>query len=79
MKSGDYFSRTSVPQRIATTKGKYSTQFMSGDIKNEKTSRITNLEKRVRMGGYDVNGRKPEINRTDMQQPMAGYSEFWIG
>ena len=79
MKIGDYFIRESVPQRIANTKGKYSSQFMSRDIKNEKKSRITNLEEGVRMRAYDVNVRKPIITGTDKLQPMARYSEFWIG
>ena len=78
MKTVDYLIRESVPQRIANTKGKYSNLFMSGEVKYEKASRITNLEEGIRMGGYDVNVRKPAKNRTDKQQPMAGYSEFWI-
>jgi len=79
MKVGDYFIRESVPQRIANTKGKYSTLFMSGDMKNEKKSGKKSSEENYRVGGYDVNSRKPATNRTDFQQPMAGYSEFWIG
>jgi len=80
MKIGDYFIRESVPQRIANAKGKYSTQFMSGNMMNGKPSRIKNLEDGVRMGGYDVNIRKPAAKQTDFQQPMmSGYSEFWLG
>jgi hypothetical protein len=77
MKIGDYFIKESVPQKIANAKGKFSTQFMSGDLMNEKPSRKKNLEAGARMGGYEVN-RKPATNRTDTQQPMACHSEFWI-
>ena len=79
MKIGDYFIRESVPQRIANAKGKFSTQFMSGDITNEKTSVNKTPADGFRMEGYELNIRKPMAKRTDMQQPMAGYSEFWIG
>ena len=78
MKKGEYFIRESVPQRIANAKGKYSNLFMSGDVKCENASRVTSLEEGVNMGGYDVNAKKSAKNRTDRQQPMAGYSEFWI-
>ena len=78
MKTEDYFIRESVPQRIANAKGKYSTQFMSGDMKNEKKHGNKNLEDSVRMGGYEVSARKPLTNRIDIQQPMARHSEFWI-
>ena len=79
MKTDDYFFRESVPQRIATAKGKFSTQFMSGDMMNVKPSEKKNLEEGFRVKGYEVNVKKPATNRTDMQQPMARYSEFWIG
>jgi len=79
MKGGDYFIRESVPQRIANVKGKYSTQFMSGNIKNELSSGKKDMEDSVRMGGYEVNFRKPVTNRNDFQQPMTGHSEFWLG
>ena len=78
MKTEDYFMN-SVPQKIANAKGRFSTQFMSGDIKTENLSRKKSLEEGVRMGGYEVNIRKPATSRTDIQQPMARYSEFWIG
>jgi hypothetical protein len=79
MKIGDYFIRESVPQRIANAKGKFSTQFMRGDMMNEKTSGKKTIEESVRMEGYEVNVRKPTAKRTDMQQPITGHSEFWLG
>lgn len=79
MKIGDYFIRESVPQRIANAKGKFSTQFMRGDMMNEKTSGKKTIEESVRMEGYEVNVRKPAAKRTDMQQPITGHSEFWLG
>jgi len=79
MNVGDYFIRESIPQRVANAKGKYSTLFMSGDMKNEKKSGKKTMEVSSRMGGYNVNVRKPATSLTDAQQPMAGYSEFWIG
>ena len=79
MKAGDYFIRESVPQRIANTKGKYSTQFMNGYTKHDRISRITNLEESARIGRNEAQFKKPAMSRNDMQQPMARYSEFWIG
>ena len=78
MKVGDYFIRESVPQRIANAKGKYSTLFMSGDMKNVKNYGKKTGEERTRMAGYNVNVRNPGTSRADTMQPMAGYSEFWI-
>ena len=79
MKTENYFVRSSVSQRIANSNGRFSNQFMSGDVKNENPSIKKNLEDSVRMGGYDVNVKKPATSRSDMQQPMGKYSEFWIG
>ncbi len=78
MNAGDYFAGSSLRQRLANARGKISTQFMSGDLQKENPSRKKALEESVRMGGYEVNVRKP-VTGTDMQQPMAGHSEFWIG
>ena len=79
MKTENYFGMSGVSQRIANTKGKFSTQFMSGDIKNENPSLKRSVEESVRMGGYEVNVKKPATSRSDLQQPMGRYSEFWIG
>ncbi|MDR1154975.1 MAG: hypothetical protein LBL04_09685 [Bacteroidales bacterium] len=79
MKAGDYVVGGSLRQRLANAGGKISAQFMSGDLEKENPSRKKDLEESVRMGGYDVNVRKPATAGTDMQQPMSGYSEFWIG
>ena len=79
MQTGDNFVGKSLHQRLADAKGKVSTQFMSGDLSKENPSKKKALEESVRMGGYEVSVRKPVAARTDMQQPMAGYSEFWIG
>ncbi|MDR1172672.1 MAG: hypothetical protein LBL24_09485 [Bacteroidales bacterium] len=79
MKAEDDFVGSSLRQRLANARGRISTQFMSGDLQKENPSGKKALEEGVRMGGYDVNVRKPVISGTDMQQPMAGYSEFWIG
>ena len=80
MKTDNYFDKSSVSQRITNAKGKYSTQFMmSGYIRNENPSIKKNLEDSVKMGGYEVQDRKPVMSQTDMQQPMGRHSEFWIG
>ena len=79
MKTENYFFRNGVSQRITNAKGKYPTQFMSGDEKNENPSFKKSLEDSVRMGGYEVNVRKPVTNRISMQQPIIGHSEFWLG
>ena len=79
MQTEKNFVGNSLRQRLANTRGKVSTQFMSGDLQNENPSKKKALEDGLKMGGYDVNIRKPKTARTDMQQPMAGYSEFWIG
>jgi len=79
MKTENYFFRNGVSQRITNAKGKYPTQFMSGDEKNENPSFKKSLEDSVRMGGYEVNVNKPPSKRNDMQQPMGRHSEFWIG
>ena len=79
MKTEKYFGMSGISQRFANTKGKFSTQFMSGDVKNENPSFKKSIEESVKMGGYEVNVRKPTTRRNDMQQPMGRYSEFWIG
>jgi len=80
MKSGNGFAGSSLlRQSIANARGKVSTQFMSLEPVNESPSRKKAIEDGVRMGGYEINIRKPVKNRTDMQQPMARHSEFWIG
>ena len=79
MQAEKSFVGSSLRQRLANARGKVSTQFMSGDLQKENLSRKKALEDGLKMGGYEVNVRKPVITRTDMQQPMAGYSEFWIG
>jgi len=79
MKSVDCFVGSSLHQTIANERGKVSTLFMSYEPREENPARKRALEEGVRMGGYEINVRKPVVNRTDMQQPMAGYSEFWLG
>ena len=79
MKTENYFGNSTVSQRLSNAKGKYSTQFMSGYINNENLSIKKNLEDSVRMEGYEILDKKPVTSRTDMQQPMGRYSEFWIG
>jgi len=78
MKTENYFVRSGVSQRIANANGKYSTQFMSGNLTNENLSIKKNVEESVRMGGYELKVKKPTASRTDTQQPMGKYSEFWI-
>ena len=75
----DCFVGSSLRQSLANARGKMSTQFMSGDLRTENPSRKKALEDSVRMGGYDVSVRKTSTTSFDMKQPMAGYSEFWIG
>jgi len=77
MKVGDYFVENNLRQSLASAKGKMSTQFMSGDAQTDSRKRI--VEDSVKMGGYDVRVRKSSTASFDMKQPMAGYSEFWIG
>ena len=79
MKTESFFVRSGITQKIASTKGKYSTQFMSGGSKFENSSSKKSMEDGIRMGGYEVNIRKPVTTRSDFHQPMARYSEFWIG
>ena len=79
MQVGNNFVGKSMKQRLANTKGKFSTQFMSENLQQENPSKKKALEDGLKMGGYEVNVRKPKTARTDTQQPMAGYSEFWIG
>jgi len=79
MQTEKNFVGNSLRQRLANQRGKFSTQFMSGDLQKENLSKRKALEDGLKMGGYEVNVRKPVTTRTDMQQPMAGHSEFWIG
>jgi len=80
MKEGDYFVESSLRQSLANARGKMSTQFMSGDLRKENPSRKKAMEDSFRMKGYDVsNVKKSATASFDMKQPMAGYSEFWIG
>jgi len=79
MKTGDFFVESSLSQNLANAKGRFSTQFMSGDLRNEYPSRKKAIEESVVMGGYEVNFRKSVNKCTDMQQPTACHSEFWIG
>jgi len=74
-----YFAENSFSQTFANVKGKISTQFMSGDMGKGNKSRNSALEESVRMGGYELNIRKPAQGGTDKLQPMTGHSEFWIG
>ena len=78
MKVGDYFSKGSVPDRIANAKGRYSNQFMSGDTNYDQSVRVKNLTN-VRKEGFDGSIKKQSTNRTETNQPMARYSEFWYG
>ena len=79
MKTGVYFAENSFSQTFANVKGKISTQFMSGDMEKGNNSRNRALEDSVRMGGYELNIRKPVQGGIDKLQPMTGHSEFWIG
>jgi len=79
MEKGVYFAENSFSQKFTNVKGKISTQFMSGDMGKGNISRKSALEDSVRMGGYELNIRKPGQGRTDTHQPMSGHSEFWIG
>jgi len=79
MKTGDFFVENSLRQSIANAKGKMSTQFMSGDLHAGNPSGKKIVEDSVKMGGYDLRVRKSTTASFDMKQPMAGYSEFWIG
>jgi len=79
MKTGDYFVENSFRKRIVNARGKFFTQFMSGELTNDNLYKRKALEESIKMGGYEADIRKQVTNRTDTQQPMAGHSEFWIG
>ena len=77
MKARGFYGGNSLQQVLANTQGKVSTQFTSRDKKTENLSRKKAVEESVKMEGYEVNFRKRVI-RSEKQQPMTGYSEFWI-
>ena len=79
MNSGNYLVGSNLRHSLTNAGGKYSAQFMSRSMRNENLSIKRTLEDSVGMEGYEVNVRKPVIRRTDIQQPMAGHSEYWIG
>ena len=81
MKSGEFSSENSLRRNLANAKGKFSNLFMnSGELGKENPSKKKSLEESVRMEGYDVNVSNQAKSHTDMkQQPMTGYSEFWLG
>ena len=78
MNTGVYFAENSFSQKFTNVKGRISTQFMSRDMEKGNISRHRALDDSVRMGGYELNIRKPGQGRTDMHQSMSGHSEFWI-
>jgi len=79
MKTENIFFKSDVSQRIANAKGKYSTQFMCGEISNNNSIIKKTVEDSVRMGGYEVSDRKPANSRVNMQQPISQHSENWFG
>ena len=79
MQSGECFVGSGLRQSIANARGKYSTQFMSMESMKDYPSGKKAIEEGVRMEGYEVNIGKTVTHRTDMLQPMARHSEFWIG
>ena len=79
MKTEDRFIIEGMGHSHGNERGKISTQFMSSDFKKKQSSKKNTLEEGLKMGGYEVNVRRPAKSRPDMQQPMAGYSDFWLG
>ena len=79
MQQGDYFVMSSLQQKIANARGKFSNQFMNGELKKENPSQKMDLEAGIRMGGYEVNIRRPVNILSDLQQPIARNSDFWVG
>jgi len=79
MKIEDCLGENSLRQSLANAKGKMSTQFMSGDLRVQNPSKNKSMEDSFRMRGYDVSVKRSTTASFDMKQPMAGYSEFWIG
>ena len=79
MKSGEYFVSSGLKQTIANVRGKYSNQFMSGYLGKENTPAKNTHEDGIKMGGYDVNFRKPVLCRNEIKQPSAASSDFWLG
>ncbi len=79
MKTLDYYVGDVSKRRYANKEKRISTQFMGGDLQTENLSRKKELEDSVRMGGYEVSFRKTKTIRNETQQPMSGYSEFWLG
>jgi len=77
--SEGYFVTKNLRQSIADARGKYSNQFTGGELNSESLSMKKNLEEGIKMGGYEVNIRKPVTSRTGIHKPVAGCSEFWLG
>lgn len=79
--SEDYFVKKNLRQSIANARGRYSTQFTSGELNVENLSMKKKLEEGIKMGGYELNIRKPVMSRSvaNMHKPIAGSSEFWLG
>ncbi len=80
MRTADYGLGNGLRQKLTNAKGRVSTQFMSGDgQKKENLSKKRAIEESVKMEGYEVIFKKRAAARNETQQPMNGYSEFWIG
>ncbi len=80
MKVKNYEIGSSLRQRIANAKGRFSTQFMSEDQRKTNLSKKKAVEDSVKMEGYEVSFKKKTVkNDNETQQPMSGYSEFWLG
>ena len=77
MENGDYYVRVGLRPNNTELQGKIYNQFMMPE--QETSSVKKKKEERVRLGGYEASVGIPAKSRTEVQSPMAGYSEFWIG
>ncbi len=79
MKATNSVVGSGLRQKLANAKGRFSTQFMSGDLQTENLSKKKAVEESVKMGGYELGFEKKKPARIEPRQPMTGHSEFWIG
>lgn len=68
-----------IRQKPAKTNSRVFAQFMSEDTQSDNLSRKKAVEESVKMGGYAVSSLATKPINRETQQPMAGYSEFWLG
>ena len=79
MKSGDYIEVSNdLRQSIVNAKGRFSNQFMSGELHKVNPSVRKDMEEGIRTGGFEIDIRKQVTALTDMHKPTAVSSDFWL-